>query len=85
MVVKQNPNIKGIRIDDKTYKIGQYAHDTYLSSLGSSVDLYSNFSTCSGLKVNVKKSHVVWLGIDKMIAVEYHIYTPRHEIMCWNG
>ena len=68
MEVKRNPNIKGIQIDDK---IGQYADDTYLlldgseSSLRSSMDLFSNFATCSGLKVNVEKTHVVWLGIKK--------------------
>ena len=66
--IKRNPTIKGIKIGENTYKIGQYADDTYLlldgseASLREAMDSFDKFAECSGLRLNIEKTHVIWLG-----------------------
>ena len=64
----KNVNIPGIKINTTEYKIGQYADDTFIlldgreHSLRSTIILLSKFTYCSGLKINIEKSSIIWLG-----------------------
>ena len=66
--IRQNRNIKGIRINDTEYKISQYADDTSMFLDGSSESLNNilseleDFANISGLKINFDKTQVVWIG-----------------------
>jgi len=66
--IENSDNIKGIKVKDKTYKLGQYADDTFLllngstESLEGATNLLNMFYRCSGLKTNVEKTQVAWLG-----------------------
>ena len=68
MEIKGNKAIKGIKINNVTYKIGQYADDTFLildgsvESLEQSMTVFKDFYLCSGLKLNYDKTVAVWLG-----------------------
>ena len=50
-------------------KIGQYADDTFVIledseiSLQNCINIFENFQKCSGLKMNLKKTQAVWLGV----------------------
>ena len=69
--VKQDGEIRGIKIGEIDYVIGQYADDTFLllendeNSLRIVIDKLKKFQLCSGLKINVNKSYAAYLGIDK--------------------
>ena len=71
MAIKNSSHIKGVTFGDIELKIGQYADDTFLlldgseHSLRESVALLKEFYKCSGLKINVDKTQVVWLGSNR--------------------
>lgn len=66
--IKTNPNIKGVKIKDTEFLIGQYADDTFFTLDGSESSLHhclntlELFTECSGLKVNIDKTKAIWLG-----------------------
>lgn len=65
--IRNNPNINGIKINDKDFKIVQYADDTTCildgeQSATTLLELIKSFSEVSGLKLNVNKSQGLWLG-----------------------
>ena len=68
MEIKQERNIKGLKLGKYVHKIGQYADDTYLLQDGSvesilrTFEILDMFQSCSGLKANVDKTQAVWLG-----------------------
>ena len=68
ILVRHNDEIKGITIDDTEFLISQYADDTSLildgspESLGASLYLLQKYSDMSGLKMNLEKTKVVWIG-----------------------
>lgn len=68
IMVRNNREIKGITIDDTEYLISQYADDTSLildgspESLDASLRTLSKFAELSGLKINLEKTKVVWIG-----------------------
>ena len=68
MTVKNNNNIQGIKVGSDQYKIGQYADDTFLlldgseNNLRESIDIFEKFFQCSGLKMNMQKAQVAWIG-----------------------
>ena len=68
MALKLDKNVTGIKIGSKEYKLGQYADDLFLlqdgtkNSLEYTFRVLYRFSVCSGLSVNVDKSHAIWLG-----------------------
>ena len=61
----ENQTIKGIKINEKEIKLTQFADDTTLilngttSSLQATLNTLEIFSTLSGLKVNMEKTHIV--------------------------
>ena len=69
--VRKNNLIRGISILNNTYKIGQYADDTFLlqngdeNSLSETFKLFNKFEKLSGLKINIDKTEAVWLGAKK--------------------
>ena len=66
--VRNNVNIKGVSVDNNEIKISQYADDTTLildgsrEALASALNLLDDFSEVSGLRLNYKKTEVLWIG-----------------------
>jgi len=67
--IRQNPRIDGIIGESgENYTVSQFADDTSLGILNTKHNLretfkvLSEFSTCSGLKINVEKSEILLLG-----------------------
>ena len=66
--IKSNSNITGIAVGDIVFKVSQYADDMVVITDGSSLSIRTvllvlgNFSTASGLVVNVDKSYLFLLG-----------------------
>ena len=66
--IKNKKDINGININHIIYKIGQCADDTFIlldgfeKSLRNCILLLDRYADCSGLKLNVTKTHAVWLG-----------------------
>ena len=71
ILLRQNKNIKGIYIENKEYKLFQYADDTGIlldgseSSLRSALNLLDQFSKYSGLTPNLEKTRCIWIGSSK--------------------
>ena len=61
-MIRNNNDIRGIMIDNKEYKISQYADDTQLflngseNSLREALDVLQKFYEMSRLKINVEKN-----------------------------
>ena len=71
IAVRQNVDIKGIRIGEKELKISLLADDS-TCFLDGSEDSFNNlfatlnrFAVCSGCKVNLSKSEAIWIGAKK--------------------
>ena len=68
MMIRQNKNIRGIRIGGEEICLLQYADDTAIfldgteKSLKSALDLLFQFSKYSGLKPNYDKTKAIWIG-----------------------
>lgn len=59
--IRQNESIKGISVNDNTYKVSQYADDTTLfirdgQSLELALEVIDDFHKVSGLKLNIAKT-----------------------------
>ena len=69
--LKNNQKIKGIQIDGTDYLLSQYADDTLIildgseKSLRETIKELNNFYNISGLKINVSKTQLVWIGSKK--------------------
>ena len=70
-MIRNNITLKGIFINNKEYKLSQYADDTSVildgseNSLRETLNVLHDFSIISGLKVNFDKTQVVWIGKEK--------------------
>ena len=68
MAIKNNDSIQGVKLGGQEYKVGQYADDTFLLMKGDEVSLraatkmFTDFHQCSGLKLNIEKTYLAWLG-----------------------
>ena len=68
IMIRNNKNTNGIIISDKEHKLSQYAGDTLFLSdgisklLNETLNVLSECSRFSGLKVNFDKTHAVWKG-----------------------
>lgn len=67
MAIKNNKDIKGVKIGNFEHKIGQYADDTFLildseKSLRTSIATFTLFAQFSGLRANMDKTLVAKLG-----------------------
>ena len=69
--VRTCQNIKGIKVFGQEIKISQYADDTTLildgsnEAFTSSLQVLDDFRKISGLKLNDKKTEVLWIGANK--------------------
>ena len=76
--IRNTKDVKGIFVNQNEIKISQYADDTTLildgskKSLRVSLQVLERFRTVSGLKLNNKKTEVLWIGTN----------TGRDEILC---
>ena len=65
MKIRNNPNIKGVNIDNENHIISQYADDTSLFITGGTqtlkivLDIFKKFELESGLKINIDKTQVM--------------------------
>ena len=66
-----NPEIIGFKINSKEFKITQFADDTTLildgsqHSLQAALDTLEIYGNLSGLKMNIEKTKVIWIGRKK--------------------
>ena len=65
--VRENKNIRGIKVKDTEIKITQLADDTTcfvsdVDSVSEILNLFQNFHKCAGLKVNVEKTKAIYIG-----------------------
>ena len=66
--IRRNNNIKGITVNGQKIKISQYADDTTLILDGSKMSFQNSlqvlelYSAISGLRLNYKKTEVLWIG-----------------------
>ena len=69
--IRNNKNIKGIKVNILEFRISQYADDTSIildgseSSLNQTISELERFSRISGLHVNFEKTQFVWIGSEK--------------------
>lgn len=69
--IRNNKNIKGIKIGNEEYKFSQYADDASAfldgsrTSLEQTLQELETFADISGLKTNFDKTQVVWIGAKK--------------------
>ena len=76
-LIRKNKKIKGISINNKEYRISQYADDTDFILDGSSIsfeetiDTLNIFAELSGLNINYDKSEVIWIGSCRNSSVRY--------------
>ena len=69
--IRNNNNIKGIKIDNMEFKFSQYADDATVfldgsrTSLEQTLQELETFADISGLKTNFDKTQVVWIGAKK--------------------
>ena len=67
IAVRNDENIKGIKIRDSETKLLQFAYDTTailadLNSAQALLKLLNDFEKVSGLKLNVMKTEAMWIG-----------------------
>ena len=68
ILIRNNKTLKGIKIFEKEFRISQYADDTsqFLDgsekSLREALRLLKLFYNMSGLKINVEKTKIIWIG-----------------------
>ena len=78
ILIRNNKEIKGITIDGEEYKISQYADDTSLMCDGSPTSLdailrvLDKYAHISGLKINISKTKLIWIGCKKFSTNVYH-------------
>ena len=69
--IKNEPKIRGIKVDRFEFKISQYADDTSIildgkeESLNTALKTLKWFENISGLKINFDKTQVIWIGSKK--------------------
>ena len=86
-LVRNNENIKGIKIHDIEFRISQFADDTSLILDGSEKSLISSLQTLkfygriSGLNINMEKTQIVWIGKNK----NSNVRLCPHLNLCWDN
>ena len=70
IAIRQNDQIKGIKIAENEIKLLQFADDLTCSLMdiksgGELFKLFNRFESCSGLRVNKTKTEGLWLGKNK--------------------
>ena len=83
ILLRNNPRIKGVKINGVEYIVSQYADDTSLTLDGSQESLLNTMLTLkfygriSGLNINTEKTKVIWFGSRKnsqlILCPEYNL------------
>ena len=77
LMIKTKPSIRGIKMNNNTNLLSQFADDTTLSldgteeSLTQAIETISKFGSYSGLKMNEQKTMIIWIGSMKGSNVRY--------------
>ena len=85
-MIRTNANIKGITINQREYKLTQYADDSELlldgdrESFEQSLHTVETFGKLSGLKLNISKTSATWLGSNRNSNIKY---LPHLQLQ-WN-
>lgn len=83
-MIRENPNIKAIKMKDLNTLISLFADDTTLYLDGSERSFkeakatLDNFAPMSGLNINNDKTHIVWIWSRKNSNIKY--MTERNYI-----
>jgi hypothetical protein len=86
---EKSREIKGITIDDTEYRLSQYADDTSLildgspAALDASLRLLQFYAEISGLKINLEKTYVIWIGSKKHSQRSYLSEIPLYIKEFW--
>ena len=84
--IREETNIKAIKIEDTEFKISQFADDTTFllegdrNSFEKLFDILNEFGEISGLKLNAEKTNNIWLGSLKNSDARW----LPHLKMTWN-
>ena len=76
IIVRHSSSLNGLNVNGKTIKLLQYADDTLLTLDGTKNDLQcalkilSDVESVSNLKINIGKTHVVWIGKNRTLKAE---------------
>lgn len=65
--IPNDPSIKGIEINNVTFKIAMMADDTTLinkdiASIINAIKIFDQFEECFGLKLNLRKTEIIPIG-----------------------
>ena len=78
-MIISNPDIVGIVIGEKEFKLVQFADDTTLMldgtlhSLQSALNTLEIFGSLSGLRMNKDKTKLIWIGRKKLVKEKLNI------------
>ena len=83
--IRNDDNIKGIKINDTEYKINLMADDTTLAlrnikSLSKAILNFERFELCSGLKLNLNKTVIIPIGSTKNIKINLPIHLAQISV-----
>lgn len=68
LMLRENKTLRGIMINNKEFRMSQYADDTQIfldgteASLKESLNILNTFYQMSGLKINFEKTKAIWIG-----------------------
>ena len=86
ILLRENDDIKGIKINEKDVLLSMFADDTGLCLDGSersfkeAINVLMSFAKISGLKINYDKTQVIWIGSEKNSDVRF----LRDKNFCWD-
>ena len=72
-MLKQNKDIKGVKIGDVEHILSQFADDTTIildgseQSLAAAIKTLDSFAKLSNLKVNSSKTRAIWIGRKNLV------------------
>ena len=87
VLIRNNKDIKGIKIIDTTFVISQYADDTTMildgskTSLETCIQVLKLYEDISGLCMNVEKTKLIWIGSEKNSEVKF----CEELNLCWEN
>lgn len=87
ILIRNNKDIKGIKIGNTELLISQYADDTSIildgtqKSLESCMNVLQFYAEASGLYINMDKTKVVWIGSEKNSNVKF----CEEYNLCWES
>ena len=85
-LIRNNENIKGIKLHNTEFKISQFADDTSLildgteKSLINALETLTFYGKISGLNINMDKTTIIWIGSKK----ESKCKLCSHLNLCWD-